>query len=608
MRGKRAKTAEHAEDVKVQRATETGSGRLAYDQWVAAHDTLTDADREQIRAGLATLLHRPLISVVMPVYNTDEGHLRAAINSVRAQLYPHWQLCIADDASTAGHVRAVLDEYRSDDRVKIQLRDTNGHISAASNTALALADGEFVALMDHDDLLPEHALYEVAVEINAHPDVDLIYSDEDHLDESGRRNNPYFKPDWDPDLLLTHNFVSHLGVYRRSILSRLGGFRLGFEGSQDYDLALRVSLATSADRIRHIPAVLYHWRQNRSHASFSADAGDRCVQSARRAIREHLDARGMAADIVPLPAQPAWTRVVHRLPERLPLVSVIIPTRDRAELLATCLDGLRHRTHYEALEIIVVDNESSEPATLALLRSSAEDPRVRILRMPGPFNFSAFNNDAVAAANGEIVVLLNNDVDVIQPGWLKEMVSHAVRPDVGAVGAKLIHANGTVQHAGVVLGVGGVANHYGYRAPRDAIGYFGLYSTVRSVSAVTGACLAIRREVYIEVGGLNATDLKVAFNDVDFCLRVRQHGYRNVFTPFAELYHLKSASRGSDLDPDKIERFRHECNYMMCEWGLSLARDPYYNVNFSLADGCFGLTSPPRRARPWREHAQVLSA
>ena len=311
-------------------------------------------------------------------------------------------------------------------------RPTNGHVCAATNSALALATGEFVALLDHDDLLPEHAFYEVAVELNAHPDADVVYSDSDCVDDSGRRLAPYFKTDWDPDLMLGHNMVSHLGVYRRSLVEKLGGMRVDYEGSQDYDLMLRAAEDTTPDRIRHVPAVLYHWRRNAVSPSFSESSLDRCVVAARRAIRSHLQRTGTIARVEPAPLAPAFNRVVYPVPGEPPLVSVIVPTRDRADLLARCADGVLTRTDYELLELIIVDNASPEPATLEFL-SRLQSIRVQDHPYEGAFNFAAMNNRAVLEAQGTVVVLLNNDVDVLSPVWLEEMVSHAVRPDVGAV-------------------------------------------------------------------------------------------------------------------------------------------------------------------------------
>jgi O-antigen biosynthesis protein len=583
----------------------------SYTRWVAEYDTLNDIDRADIRAHISGLARRPLISVVVPVYNTDEKYLREMIESVRSQIYPHWELCLANDASTKPHVERVLQEFAARDRrIKFMQRETNGHISAATNTALDLATGEFVALLDHDDLLSETALYEIAVELDAHPDADVIYSDSDNIDDSGRRSDPYFKTDWNPDLMLGHNMVSHLGVYRRSLVEQVGRLRIGFEGSQDYDLMLRVLEASAPSRIRHIPAVLYHWRRNAalSPAFFSETSLERCVVSARRAIREHLERTGVQARIDVPPKCPAWTRVVYSLPRERPLVSIIVPTRDRADLLARCADGVLTRTDYEPLELVIVDNDSEEPETHRLFTRLLEDSRVRIIRHPGEFNYAAVNNRAVGEARGEIVVLMNNDVDVISSLWLEEMVSHALRPEIGAVGAKLLYPDGRVQHAGVVLGVGHGAGHFFHLAPRDDVGYFGFLALTRRVSAVTAACMALRRSVYAEAGGLDAVNFPVAFNDVDLCLRIGERGYAVVWTPYAELYHLESATRGADRDPERLARFERDAEQLRQRWGEILSRDPFYNLNCSVAAAYFEPGFPPRRCKPWEDIKDRLCA
>lgn len=575
-----------------------------YQRWIERNDTIRDDDRKAIARHIGTFQRRPLISVVMPAYETDERLLREAIASVEAQLYPHWELCVADDASPGPHVWRVLQEAAARDaRIKVVRRESNGHISAASNSALALASGEFVALMDHDDVLPEHALYEVAAAIDEQPDLDLIYSDEDKIDGQGRRFEPYFKTDWNPELLLSHNMVSHLGVYRRALIERVGGLREGFEGSQDYDLTLRVSELTQPSRIRHIPAVLYHWRQQADVGSFSEQALERCADAGRRAVAEHLERIGAeCAKVEVQPNAPAWVHVSRACPTPEPLVSVIIPTRDRVELLGPCVEGLLNRTDYPSIELLIVDNGSVEPETHALFESLREDARVRVLPRPGAFNYSALNNSAIAASRGEIVLLLNNDIDVIEGGWLREMVAHAVRPEVGAVGARLLYGDGRVQHGGVILGVGGVppvAGHLYVGAPRDDLGYFGHLQLTRNVSAVTGACLAMRREVFDRAGGLDEANLAVAFNDVDLCLKVRELGLSVVWTPKAELYHLESASRGSDLRPEHSERFRREINHMRKRWGAALDDDPFYGPNFDRMHGDYRLAEQPLRRKPW---------
>lgn len=576
----------------------------AYDRWVRDHGTLTDADRGAIRAHIARFADLPTISVVMPAYETDVGELRAAIASVQAQLYPHWELCIADDASPSDRLSPLLTELAAaDPRIKWLRRTQNGGIGAATNSALALATGRFVALMDHDDLLSEDALYEVAAELNRHPDTDLLYSDEDRIDAAGRRFQPFFKPDWSIDLLLGQNCFSHLGVYRRSLLTRIGGLREGVvDGSQDHDLALRASAATEAARIRHIPAILYHWRLSPKPTSFSQTQLDRCVAAARTAIRDYLRTAGVTgAEALPAPGHTAWTRVRWPLPNPPPRVTVIVPVRDRPELLRTCADGVLRRTGYPNLELLIVDNDSRTSEMRDLLATLSADPRVRVLPYPGPFNYAAINNAAVRAASGEVVVLLNNDTDPIDAEWLREMVSHAVRPDVGAVGAKLLYAGGRIQHAGVVLGVGGqaVAGHFGHFVAAHMTGYVGQFVMTRDVSAVTAACMAIRRSVYLEAGGLDEANLPVSYNDVDLCLRLRARGLRVLWTPYALLYHHESASRGTAATPEEAALAKREVAYMRERWAAVLDSDAFYNPHFSRADHNFRLARHSGRRKPW---------
>ena len=580
-----------------------GSRSADYETWVRLYDTLDPEELAAIRADVARLARRPLISVVMPVYNTPEPHLREALDSVLAQLYPDWELCIADDASTAPHVAPLLAEYRArDSRIKVVRRARNGHISAASNSALELATGEFVALMDHDDRLTPHALYMVAAELNRHPDTDILYSDEDKIDAGGRRYDPHFKSGFNLDLLHGQNMINHLGVFRRSLIERVGGFREGFEGSQDYDLTLRAVEATTPARIRHIPAILYHWRVFPESAAFSTVDLPRATAAAHRALTEHFQRRGVQATVETSPSTNRFTRIRYALPDPLPRVSLIVPTRDKVGLLKGCVDGLLQRTDYPDLEVIIVDNNSEEAKTFAYFDTLKDEPRVRVLRYEAPFNYSSINNFAVAQATGSVIGLINNDIEVIEAGWLKEMVSHALRPEVGAVGAKLYYADGTVQHAGVITGICGVAGHGHKGLARDAHGYFSRAQLTQDLSCVTAACLIMRRSVFDEVGGLDEANLAVAFNDVDFCLRIRERGYLVVWTPFAELYHLESASRGPDTAPDKVQRFMSEVNYMRRRWGDCLAQDPYYNPNLSLDAEDFGLAFPPRVTKPWLDN------
>ena len=578
-----------------------------YRAWVQAYDTLTDADRAAIGKHIARMTAPPLISVILPAYATPLPLLRAAIASVRAQLYPHWELCIADDGSPGEDVwRELQAQAAQDSRIKIVRRSANGHISAATNSALALATGALVAFLDHDDLLAEHALYMVAAEIEAHPTAELIYSDEDKIDARGLRSQPYFKTDWNPELMAGQNVVNHLAVYRRTAVEAVGGLREGFEGAQDHDLALRVAQGTSPDRIRHIPYILYHWRWQGAQGSFSREWADRCAEARRRAVAEHLARTEQAADVTVQSGAAGALRVRRTLPSLKPRVSAIIPTRDRADLLARCAEGLLHQTTYAPLDLTIVDNGSVEPATQALLEALRADPRVRILAAPGPFNFAALMNRAVAETTGEFILLLNNDISVIEPAWLDELAAQAVRPNVGAVGAKLRYPDGTLQHAGVVLGVGAAESHeriagHLYAGARGGhAGYQGHLSLARNVSAVTAACLAMRRSIWDQVGGMDAENLAVAFNDVDLCLKIRAAGYDIVWTPFAELVHHESASRGSDQTPEAARRFAGEVKVMRERWGPVLDNDPFYGGLFDPGHTNYRPASPPVRRRPWK--------
>ena len=563
---------------------------------------LTNDDRIAIRRHIRALAQTPLISVLMPVYNPNIQHLREAIDSVRRQLYEKWELCVADDASSDPAVKCVLEEFAgADPRIKVSFRDSNGHISEASNTALGLATGEYLALLDQDDLLAEHALYYVATEIAAGPDALLIYSDEDKIDGSGQRREPYHKPDWNYRLLLSQNYVSHLGVFRTELVRRVGGFRRGFEGSQDHDLTLRVIEHARPGQIRHIPVVLYHWRAAPGSTAADPQAKNYAWSAGRSSVAEHLERTGVIATVRAATVG-AFYRVEYQLPSRPPLVSIIIPTRDQCALLRQCVESIRARSSYTNYEIVVVDNQSTETDALEYLEALGKLPGVSVIHYDRPFNYSAINNLAVQRARGEIVCLLNNDTEVISPGWIEEMVGLVLQPMVGIVGARLLYSDGTVQHAGVITGVGGVANHahLGF-APNDP-GHFGRAWLVQEYSAVTGACLMTRKSLYEELGGLNEKDLPVAFNDVDFCLRARDAGYRVIWTPYAELYHHESRSRGKDDSPEKRKRFEGEIAFMRRRWAALIESDPYYNPNLSYQRPDFSLSHVPRTVKPWQAY------
>ena len=590
--------------------------KAAYRRWVAVNDTISDVDRAAIRAHIAGLPFHPLISLIMPLGKASEAASCESLNSVLAQLYPYWELWIIVDAIPEPLWTAIFRERAvRDPRIRMTETTTIGSLAGATNTALSLATGEFVTFLRASDILPVHALYEVVVEVGADTHTDIVYSDHDHIAAAGDRFNPWFKPGWDPDLLLAQDYLSQFAVYRRTLVEEIGFLRPGFQGAEFHDLALRATNATSPDRIRHIPAVLYHRRDESKAIDSEGGLPDlRAIAAAHRAVRDHLDSRGYTdALLKPAPQVPSAVRVIWPLPERLPLVSVIVPTRDRADLLAQCADGILHRTDYPNLELLIVDNGSGQTATRTLFEHlSREDSRVRVLHLPGPFNYSALNNSAAREANGEILLLLNNDTDVIGSGWLRELVSQALRPDVGIVGAKLLYANERVQHAGVVLGPEGYAAHLCRLASRNDPGYFGQLALPRTLSAVTTACAAIRRPVFFEVGGFDEVNLPVLFNDVDLCLRLGDYGYRVVWTPFAELFHLESASRGLDNNHlTERERGQRERQQLRNTWGSLLeSADPFHNPNLLFDHNYYEIPASPRRGKPWNyivEQASNLS-
>jgi GT2 family glycosyltransferase len=567
-------------------------GITDYGHWIRNFDALSKLDRRKIRSRIGRLPTRPLISVVMPVFETPAPLLRKAIESVRNQIYPHWELCIADDASASLHVRKILDSYaHADSRIKCVYRETNGHVSAASNSALALAEGEYVAFLDHDGALADHALYMVAEAVLQNRDADIFYSDEDKLDARGKRFDPHFKPDWSPELFYGQNYLNHLTAYKRAAIERVGGFRAGYEGSQDYDLALRV-IASTKGPIVHIPYILYH-----DHAATMSSANlGQATAAARRALVEHFASFGKSVEIEDVMA--AFHHVVRPDPVSWPRISVVIPTRDFPDILQAAIDGLLTQTDYPGLEIIIADNDSCEPGTLAYFAEVGKRG-IKVVRCPGPFNYSDINNRAIAQSSGELVLLLNNDVSMIDPRWLKEMARYFSDPTIGIVGAKLLYPDGTLQHAGVVLGIGGVAEHRYLGSPGSEKGAFGRLALPQDVSCVTAACLLIRRSVFDQVGGLDRDNLPVAFNDVDLCLRVKESGYRIIWTPYAVLHHHESKSRGSDQTAEKKRRFQREVNFMTAKWGEKLLSDPFFNPNLSLRTFMPQLAFPPRVRKPW---------
>lgn len=550
-------------------------------------------DLIKLRKHISNFETLPLISVVMPTYNSNTDWLTEAIESVRKQIYTNWELCIADDASSDEKCKTLLRKYQKiDKRIKVVFRSINEHISKASNSALEIASGEYVALLDHDDKLPEDALFWVSKVINENPAVSLIYSDEDKFDLDGLRSDPYFKCDWNYSLFLSQNLINHLGVYKTRIMKKIGGFRQGYEGSQDYDLALRFIEQIPHEQIIHIPRILYHWRIHKNSTAFRSDEKPYALTSGRRAIEEHLERIGVSAGVEILDSK--MYRVKYDLPQNHPLVSIIIPTKNNLKLLKKCIKSINSKTEYKNYEILIIDNNSDDLRNLRYLEKIEKSPNIRVLSDKRDFNFSAINNKAVKSVKGDYICFLNDDTEVISPKWLTEMISIGAQKGVGAVGVKLWYPNNTLQHGGVILGIGGIAGHSHKYFLESQAGYFNRANLIQEFSAVTAACMLVSKHVFNMAGGFNEKDLAVAFNDVDLCLKIRELNYRIVWTPYAELYHLESITRGEDLTKGKKERFLKEIEYMNNTWGKGIINDPAYSPNLTLNAEDFTLAWPSR--------------
>lgn len=563
-----------------------------YQRWWRSQE-LTSARKKKIRERAEKLKYKPIISVLVPVYNPPPRWLEECFRSVEKQLYPYWELCAVNDASTSAATRKVLKRWeeksRKDKRIKIFHQKKNRHISLTTNKCLEMASGEFIALLDHDDILHPAALYLMAKELNKNKDLDFIYSDEDKLDTKGRHCEPYFKSDWNPDLLLSTNYICHLVVIRKSLMEKLGGMRKGFEGSQDYDLFLRISEKTQ--KIVHIPYILYHWRKIEGSTSSSYQSKGYADKASLAALAGAGKRKGGNWTVTKGLATCSF-RVKREIRDKRK-ISIIIPFRDKVELLKKCAESVLEKTDYSNYELVLVNNGSKEPKTFEYLDKIKKnrEENVRVIHYNHPFNFPAINNWAVKQTDAPWIFFLNNDISVINRGWLTAMVEHIQREEAGAVGAKLLYPNGKIQHAGVVLGAGkfkdkpcGVAGHSHKYFPQGSHGYFEQIDVIRDYSAVTAACMLTKRDLFLKLGGFDAENFAVAWNDVDYCLRLRKKGYLIVYTPYARLYHYESVSRGSDEKGEKLERFYRETEKMYERWGDVLARDPYYNPNLSLED------------------------
>lgn len=550
------------------------------ENWVQKN-SLKKSDIIQILEKIKGLSYRPKISIITPLHDGEKMWLAESVNSIMAQLYENWELCIAGDASSKPHIKETMEKYSSmDERIKIKFSVNICGISEASNAALSLAEGEFIGLLDAGDELSIDALYEIVSVLNINPKADLIYSDEDRIDINGKRSEPFFKPDYSPDMLESMNYISHFSVLRREVVNEIGGFRLHYEGSQDYDLVLRFIERTTPEGIVHVPKTLYHRRKLTSSAIAVPSAQTHTHVSACKALQDYLFRNNIDGEV--LDGNFAGSYRVRRRILSDDKVSIIVPFRDKARVLARCVKSILDRSEYQNYEIVLVDNLSRERSTFELLRKLAKQPKCSIVKYGNSFNFSAITNYAVNYVNSEYIVLLNNDIEVITPDWIQNMLEFAQRDNVGAVGALLYYPHERIQHGGIIIGLGGTAGHSHRHVSRSSLGYFGRAKVVQNLSAVTAACMMTKKQVFNEVDGFDEY-LKYDFNDVDFCLKLRHKGYLIVFTPFAELYHHESLSRGYKDTKEKVSRFKKETRYFKERWKDVLRKgDPYYNPNLGI--------------------------
>jgi GT2 family glycosyltransferase len=573
----------------------------AYRWWLEENDALNDVDRARIRSLADALPTRPRVSLLILGEGASANALLATLASLAAQLYTEHETLIVVPGKPGRRLERRL--ARPSHRRGVRILGAGGSTSTADlfNLGLRESDGQFLGLVDPGDLLSETATFEIAHEITNWPDAQLIYSDEDVLDTAGRRCRPTLKPGWDPDAVRVQNQIGRLAVFSRDLLLQLGGMRQEPGTAAEHELALRAGNAIPARCIRHVASLLYHRREAwpsrwpRLRALLSAPNGRSLRPAAAVFPTASRASAGAGADRANEP-----TRIVYPLPATPPLVSIVIPTRDRVDLLQSCIDGILAATAYDPVEVIIVDNDSREAETQRYIETVAQDPRVRLLGYPGAFNWAAINNRAVEAATGEVVVLLNNDVEIIDPDWLRELVSQALRQEVGLVGAKLLYPDRRVQHAGIAVGPDGATVHVWRYAAENDPGYMRFLGIVRNVSAVTGACIALRKAVFAEAGGLDEVHLAVTCSDTDLCFRVRALGYRVVWTPHARLVHAELSTRGSDEAGEKAERARREQAHLRRTWGVWLDEDPYLSPHLVRTVPSARMFARRRTPQPWR--------
>lgn len=555
--------------------------KIIYQNWILKYEPKYAELQQQKKQ---VFDYMPLISVAVPTYNTKKQFLTELIDSLEAQTYANWELCIADGASdNRAEIEGIIKHNK---KIKYVMLDENKNIVGNTNEALKLCSGDYIGLLDHDDTLAPFALYEVVKAINANRAAEVFYSDEDKFTTSwGARFQPHFKPDFSPDTLRSINYITHFFVIKKPLMDEIGGFREGYDGSQDYDLILRAT--EKAAQVVHIPKILYHWRVHENSTSMNIGAKQYAIDAGKRAIESHLERVGMPGSVESIENKSMY-RVRFDVDDS-EKISIIIPNKDHVDDLKKCITSIFSRTTYANYEIVIVENNSTRATTFKYYEKLKKYDKIKVVYYKGIFNYSAINNFAAAQCDGKYLLFLNNDTEVITHEWLEEMVMFAQRDDVGAVGAKLLYPNNTIQHAGVVIGLGGIAGHVNSGLPRSGDGYFNRLKLANNFGAVTGACMMVKKEDFDSVGGFEET-LAVAFNDIDLCVKMLRMNKYNVYTPFCELYHYESKSRGLDLEGEKNKRFQREVKLAAERWEKELSEgDPYYNPNLSLYSGVFGL-------------------
>lgn len=571
----------------VEKVKNVRQGPPDYQKWIRHH--LPDKG-ELERQKKTTFKYSPKISFVVPLYKTPEKYLRRLVESLQDQTYSNWELCFSDGSGAQSPLTDLLKELSAKDkRIKYVSHNEALQISQNTNSAIEIAAGDFIAFADHDDELTPNALFECVKALNDRPQTLVIYTDEDKMSMDGHKFfQPHFKPDYNPDLLCTVNYICHLFVVSRKVIEKTGGLRSEFDGAQDYDFVFRCVETVKDEEIYHIPKILYHWRCHEDSTAENPESKLYAFEAGRRAVQEHYNRTGVNAEVSKGEYLGLYRTKFIR--DHDPLISIIIPNKDHIDDLKRCMDSIEQNSTYRNYEYIIVENNSTDPATFEYYKKlEAENPKVHMVYWDGVFNYSAINNYGATFARGEYLLLLNNDTEIINPDCLEELLGYCMRSDVGAVGARLYYEDDTIQHAGVVIGFGGIAGHCFVMQKRGTTGYCHRIICAQDYSAVTAACMMVKKSAFDAVNGLSE-DLAVAFNDIDFCMKLRQAGYLIVYNPYAELYHYESKSRGLEDTPEKVARFNREIATFEKKWPEILKNgDPYYNPNLTLKSQDFSL-------------------